>query len=487
MSLPPEQINIKRRREEEPVDTLCKKPSSKPPHLFTLQISTCISFQLIRSPDIQSELHQTKRRFTDFVFQRVLASGKQPSESTRTSPSPVPAAQRALRSPRSASSINFPPPRETAARNAAAAASGVPLVRATSPGAEFRDERRLAAARKETEEKLSRALHSSPAQTGLDARVNVDAGGASGRSSTLSGHESRTSSPSASSVRKFQISRSSTPISLRKGTGSGVHKRRGDSMSGVAVLVEKLRQKPLSRKASLVSDLLTAEGTAPAQRAHSPLVTEEPARPRKRPVVNQAEKRWREERKSAISTAKQRISKMAGSDQGDADDESSERLAQQFEQIALELESGMDATPTETKDIPAPESKPTLPKSPLKYQPRLPNKPRPNAPATDNDTMQVDKSQAHEKDGHDDDDDYVYDTYIRRPLPSPGDSQVTNPLADLEANQDAWFRHNGIDMSRPDVGVIVITEEDEAYWEHFAEDDEDEDRWDSEDADSNGM
>lgn len=25
MSLPPEQINIKRRREEEPVDTLCKK------------------------------------------------------------------------------------------------------------------------------------------------------------------------------------------------------------------------------------------------------------------------------------------------------------------------------------------------------------------------------------------------------------------------------------------------------------------------------
>jgi hypothetical protein len=27
MALPPEQINIKRRREEEPVDTLCKKNS----------------------------------------------------------------------------------------------------------------------------------------------------------------------------------------------------------------------------------------------------------------------------------------------------------------------------------------------------------------------------------------------------------------------------------------------------------------------------
>lgn len=243
----------------------------------------------------------------------------------------------------------------------------------------------------------------------------------------------------------------------------------------------------------MVTDLLAAEGTAPTQRAHSPLATEEPTRLRKRPVVNQAEKRWREERKSAISTAKQRISQMAGSDQGDADDES-ERLAQQFEQIALELESGMDTTPTETKDIPPPpEIKPTLPKSPLKYQPRLPNKPRLNAPPAaeaKDDAMQVDTSPAQEEDDTvDNDDDYVYDTYVRRPLPAaPGNNtQVTNPLKDLEADQEAWFRHNGIDTSRPDVGVIVITEEDEAYWEHFAEDDEDEDRWDSEDADSNGM
>lgn len=386
------------------------------------------------------------------------------------------------------SSINFPPTRD-ATRNAA---GGVPTVRATSPGAEFREQKRLAAARKEAEEKFTRALQSSPVPPGPTVRVDAaETGVASGRSSALSGQESRTSSPSASSVRRFQISRSSTPISHRKGPGSGVQKRRGDSLSGVAVLVEKLKQKPHSRKASMVTDLLTAEGAASIDRSHSPLSSEEPARPRKRPVVNQAEKRWREERQPAISTAKQRISQMAESDKVDADDES-ERLAQQFEQIALELEGGMDATPTETKEIPPPEIKPTLPKSPLRYQPRHPNRPRLNAPIGEakDESMQVDTARStspHEE--VDNDEDYVFDTYIRRPLPASGSGsgKVTNPLADLEADQDAWFRRNGIDTSRPDVGVIVITEEDQEYWEHFAEDDEDEDRWDSEDADSNGM
>ncbi|RJE22555.1 hypothetical protein PHISCL_05101 [Aspergillus sclerotialis] len=459
MSLPPEQINIKRRREEEPVDTLY----------------------------IQSELHQTKRRFTDFVFQRVLAGGDGASSSSRASPSPVSAAQRALRSPRSVSSLNFGTT-NGAPRNFG---GGVPLVRATSPGAEFREQKRLAAAHKEAEEKLTRALHSSHVRPDSGAGVNADLDVPTGRSSALSSQESHPSSPG--SVRRFQISRSSTPISLRKGTGSGVHKRR-DSVSGVAVLVEKLRKKPHSRQASMVTDLLTAESAAPVDRARSPLASEEPTRPRKRPVVNQAERRWREERKSDISTAKQRISQMAEAKQVDSDDES-ERLAQQFEQIALELEGGMDVSPTEPKGIQPPAARIAMPKPPLKYQPRVPNKPRVNAAAGQpghgeahiDDIMQTDHAHPAPQDpehvGDDNEDDYVYDTYIRRPLPPTG--QLTNPLMDLESDQDAWFRKNGIDTSRPDVGVIVITEEDEAYWEHFAEDDDEEDQWDSEDADSN--
>ena len=269
-------------------------------------------------------------------------------------------------------------------------------------------------------------------------------------------------------------------------------------MSGVAVLVEKLRKKPHSRQASMVTDLLTAESTTPADRSRSPLASEEPARPRKRPVVNQAERRWREQRKSDISTAKQRISQMTEAKKDDSEDES-ERLAQQFEQIALELEGGMDVSPIETKDIQPSAPRTAMPKPPLKYQPRVPSKPRVNARAGKSgdgeaqvdDMMQTNHAHpapqepsASEHVEDDNDGDYVYDTYIRKPLPQTG--QLTNPLMDLESDQDAWFRKNGIDASRPDVGVIVITEEDEEYWEYFAEDDDDEDRWDSEDADSNG-
>lgn len=61
-----------------------------------------------------------------------------------------------------------------------------------------------------------------------------------------------------------------------------------------------------------------------------------------------------------------------------------------------------------------------------------------------------------------------------------------DPLADLDLDQEAWLRRHGIDNARQDVGVIVITPEDEMYWEDFAEDEDDEDRWDSEDGDSNG-
>ncbi|RMJ22926.1 hypothetical protein PHISP_06211 [Aspergillus sp. HF37] len=456
MSLPPEHINIKRRREEEPVETLY----------------------------IQDELHRTKRRFTDFVFQRVQAGGDGTTKPS-PSPSPGPAAHRTLRTPRSVSSLK---PRS---------AGGVPSVRATSPGTELREQKRVAAARREAEEKFTRALHSGPvrpdAATGVDAEAEAEAeaGVTSGRSSALSGRRD-TPSPNAS-VRKFQISRSSTPAGLRKNLGGGVQKRRGESVPGVAVLVEKLRQ-PHSRKASMVSDLLTGEGAVPADKIGISLASEEErARPRKRPVVNQAEKRWREDRQNAISTAKQRIASMADASQGDSDDESA-RLAQQFEQVALDLESGMDTETTEKEIQPSPaKPAPVPPKPPLKYQPRVPNKARPTAAPersvhTD-DTMQVDTvdatPQAPHGPEHDNDSDgeYVYDTYIRRPL-APG-GQLSNPLTDLEKDQDTWFRQRGIDTTRPDIGVIVIPAEDEQYWENFAEDDEDEDRWDSEDADSN--
>ncbi|ODM15835.1 hypothetical protein SI65_08675 [Aspergillus cristatus] len=487
MALPPEQINIKRRREEEPVETLY----------------------------IQSELHQTKRRFTDFVFQRVTISGKDGSrvggdgdggqDSGSSSPA-IPPPGRVLKTPRSVSSLKVakgPGSNPFAglgigcgngAAGSAGGAGGVPLVRATSPGAEFREERRLAAARREKEERIKRALHSSapehvpaagpgfgaapaPVKAGSESPAAASRSG-SGRASpasAVSSSEKGGKTGVSASVRRFQISRS---VDLRRSVDGGIQKRKGQSGDAVAVLVEKLRRKSHSRKASMVVDHLSQAGDG--AKAAAAAAVEEPARPRKRPVVNQAEKKWREERKNAISAAKQNIWHVM-----DKGEDESERLAKQFEQIALELDGDGDSAvrDTEMNTAPAPKSYPTQPKPPLKYQPRTPTKPRPaetktlSKPPTEHKT-----GEAVETDS-DSDEDYVYDVYIRKPLPEAG--LFSNPLSDLETDQDAWFRQNGIDTTRQDIGVIVITQEDEGYWENFVESDDDEEQWDDEDADSN--
>jgi hypothetical protein len=123
-----------------------------------------------------------------------------------------------------------------------------------------------------------------------------------------------------------------------------------------------------------------------------------------------------------------------------------------------------------------------MPKPPLKYQPRTPNKHRAAPPAPEPAEEKPVKLPAGDE-AVDNDEDYVYDMYIRRPLPDRG--RLKDPLVDLE-DQEAWLRYHGIDSSRQDIGVIVITPEDEILWEDFAESDDDEDRWDSEDGDSNG-
>ncbi|KAE8376093.1 hypothetical protein BDV26DRAFT_266380 [Aspergillus bertholletiae] len=472
MSLPPEQISIKRRREEEPVDTLY----------------------------IQSDLHQTKRRFTDFVFQRVQVSAKD-LKSGSPSTSPISTVQRSILTPRSVSTSVSP-----AVPNRAV--GGVPLVRATSPGAELREEKRLAALRKEAEEKVKKALNSSPGPAQRNARNESPGRDAvaetpvAGVSSASSARGSSASSPSrAQSLRRFQISRSSTPMSPLRGSRGGVQKRKAD---GVAVLVENLRRKPHSRQASLVADAAVRADDV-GSRDGSDVAEEQPVRIRKRPVVNQAERKWREARKGAILAAKKHISQVleqgAQARHSNWEDES-ERLAREFEQIALELEGEMEleaeVSPAETKcnhQSVSERARSVMPKPPLKYLPRTPNKLRVAGSAertqgTANPEGFV-KAVAPEPDHlpsaaeQDDDSDgeYVYDTYIRRPLPNGG--QLTNPLTDLELNQDEWFRQKGIDTSRQDIGVIVITPEDEEYWEHFAEEDDDEDQWDSEDGDSN--
>ncbi|KAJ5547789.1 hypothetical protein N7513_005023 [Penicillium frequentans] len=455
MSLPPEQINIKRRREEEPVETLY----------------------------IKSDLHPGKRRFTDYVFHRVtLNSSGSPVESGASTP-PHPAAQRLLRSPRSVSSLQIPPHRTATARNNSS--NGIPTVRATSPGAEIREAQRAVAARKEAEEKRKRAIQGPPTPQSVSP-LPLGSVLASERGRIGQEPVSVSVPPSprpAQSVRRFQISRpsASTPGS-RPSSRAGIQKRRADGPSpGIAVLVEQLQRKPHSRQASVIADLV--HQASESQEGIKIKTPEEevapPAKPRKRPVVNQAEKKWREERQAAISAAKDHLSetleKSARAKQSTWDEES-ERLAKEFEQVALDIERDMDVEPRNFNDKIAPPSPqprvPFEPPQPLKYQPRPPKQPR-AVPSQSSPAIDETKTDVVPTVG-DDDDDYVYDVYIRRPLEES--DKLANPLAELESEQQLKAANSG-------VGIIVITEEDEQYWENFIEDDEEE--WDSEDADSN--
>lgn len=211
-----------------------------------------------------------------------------------------------------------------------------------------------------------------------------------------------------------------------------------------------------------------------------------PVKPRKRPIVNQAERRWREARKGSISTAKRNLSDSLEKSALIQDrnwDEESDRLAREFEQVALELEQaedqhhGMDLDSRIDDHPPVPQRQAVesiAPKTPLKHQPRLPKEPRvtpspvPPQPAKEDEAVE-----------EDDEGDYVYDVYIRKPVSDA--EMLKNPLAEYESEQ----QQKSIATGQPGVGIIVITAEDEQYWEDFVEDDEEE--WDSEDADSNGM
>lgn len=469
--------------------------------------------------DIQSQLHQTKRRFTDFVFERVRVGGDGANDSVGTSALAGHAAKQGIRSPRSVS-FNLP----TASGPARGNAGGVPLVRATSPGAEFREERQRAAARREAEDKLKNALTSTtpgPAP-GISGHHAKKGSSASRVSPPSSGRVTPTSSPGrAPTVRKFQISRSHIPTGVLKAAGGGVQKKRGDGAPVRAVIVEKLTREPHSRKASMIENLAQGTGDATVevkpQRtsvASEDKVQQPPASTRKRPIINQAEKRWREQQKASISAAKQHLTELLDKEAKNRPDDwedRTERLARELEQFALDLEKEEDMQASQQKQEPV--SSPVrsaVPKPPLKYRPRTPNRPRGVTPDVESrdgqtaqqqtkppnrvqDAMHVEPSkkvpgtpakEAQQDEEDDSDGDYVYDIYVRRPLP-PG-TTLMNPLVDAEMDSEAWFRQNGIDTTRRDIGVLVITQEDEEYWETFAEDENEEDQWDPEDEDSNG-
>ncbi|KAK2811135.1 hypothetical protein FQN50_002471 [Emmonsiellopsis sp. PD_5] len=512
MSLPPEHIRIKRRREEEPVETLY----------------------------IQSEIHQSKRRFTDFVFQRVVrtADGSISPAAGASPRAAAPSPGKDFKSPRSVSTSGITSPT-------------VPVVRATAPGAEFGNRR--ITSRKEGMLEKAAGGGLPPLSTPPPAsRSTAKAGSPLGDRSAVS---SSRASPSYG-VRRFHLaapspeSMSSSAKFLHKVSG-GVQKKRGEKVVSKAVVIEKRAHQVDDARASTVLDDLASRigevtvssdvnkarsSTLPGAETRPVVIT-----PRKRHIINEAEKKWKAEEKPSPRRLLQQQQQGRGnnnnnraknghsiSDDPSMWDQNSDQLASELEQFAMQI----------TGDVEVPAAKPSPPSTPerrrpgkfvgispnrpvLRYPPRLPKvgrdrrgsekgispfdgtdgtsdagdamdiepfpqppaqvdmtaKPKPKPLASFDTASEV--SNASRDDDDDKDPHYVYDEFIRRPV----HDIATDPRAIQLLNGD-WAAEHGI-VPR-DIGVVVITQEDVHFWDALAESDDDGGKgWDSEDEDSN--
>lgn len=453
----------------------------------------------------------------------VEGSPKEDVSPSSSTPKASAALQDRLRSPRSVSTSGFPIIKRGPANQPGI--SGVPTVRATSPGAEFRNERiqaetrrqELEAKRKRLQEPISQFLPESVEKSGPKTESLSDSTQthvASEKDETANSMAPVSGSPSAfpTSLRRFHISRPSTP--LKGPVGTGVTKKGSTPNRARAILVEKLTRAPSLRGASVLQTLeQTADRRAEIDTVAQSKVTQPQSQPqedslpkRKRPVVNQAEKTWREQNKTSISAAKEHLTtKFEARDDLD-------KLAQELEEVMLDIdaeENQMDVS-QETRPVAAHTpavAPPSIPRSPLKFKPRHPGN-RKTAVAPDH--IDEDRSADKMHENESDDGEYVYDTYIRVPLhavtasgsantnqfPQPPSSDITgykDPLAEANAfngviSSDVHLKAYNIDPTRTDIGIVVITSDDEEIWDQYLEEDQDSDvDWDGDDVDSNGI
>ncbi|KAI1906864.1 hypothetical protein LOZ61_006461 [Ophidiomyces ophidiicola] len=446
MALPPEQIRIKRRREEEPVETLY----------------------------IQPETRQTKRRFTDFVFQRVILDQEEAGVGSASNPS--------LTNERST--------RHSCSRTAGSGPS-VPIVRTGSPSPQLQDKTQI------------------PAST-------PKAHGTRGMAVLVKEPRSRSSSaklpfrplPAHSAMRRFHIAAPATSQKVLHKAGGGVQKNKGLKH---AVVVEQ--KGDVAKTISDLNDITVGTGEDINILGGKPA---EPA-PRKRRVVNEAERRWREQNnarqyQSRIQPDNGQSKKTGNSTKDDPStwDLDSTELADELQSIAMEAASAMPVVITETKTLP-PAPKVYLPTiSPvLKYKPKLPKRQRgrrgrrfgifdgadesgessaadtlPPSPGTtglENISVLKEALEEHvmlDKEWKDNDSDYVYDVFIRRPVQEFADDPKF-----LHIQQGYWSIEG--EKAPTNIGVVVISEKDMHYWNELAEDDDDESYWNTGDEDSN--
>lgn len=248
---------------------------------------------------------------------------------------------------------------------------------------------------------------------------------------------------SSSTPRRYHLSRhpsSTSQVTL----GSGGNKRKRDQPGPVFVETRTPLEDPTQPLGTINGQYNTVSNDVVHE--VSSLVPQKPlSSPRKRPGASAAEKEWRAknwapsvpERKEVIRSAKQ----------------PSDKLVSDLEKFAQEVEYEDVTVATATKRHFNSKYQPKAPS--LRYKDRHLGK----SPTRNDDAMDLDVDEEEE-------DKYVYDIYVR-------DVSMKDPLAEGGAEPKGTF------------GFLVITDEDEPFWETYREDDDSEKEWDTDDEDEN--
>ena len=241
-------------------------------------------------------------------------------------------------------------------------------------------------------------------------------------------------------------------------------KHRDRRKKDLAVFAEK---PDLIRKAKLSGDILRHSSGVPRQVYNGEKTDgsqlEQLEQPRKRPNATAAERKWRTEtwaNPPKPNTVSENSTKTAEtiSEPSNQWNYESTQLAEQLQEVALEE---IHASEEKRKGLSGSGQLKIKPKPP---KPRQTRTEMLDIDCTVNDLMT--DATALDNDG-----DYVLDTYIR------SNTQPTGPQYDS--------LHN---IAHGNVGILIVEgqEEEEAFWEAFAEDRQSDPEWNSEEEDENG-
>ena len=327
----------------------------------------------------------------------------------------------------------------------------VPTVRASLPGEEDQI--------KQHTRSTARAVQNVPDPSSLAQQIPE------------SGDTLSASSTPAVEPRRFHLTKSASSLSLRHQTpSSAIQKHKKGRRNDLAVFVEKSKDKsrpktPRGNSAVTSQRQFRKPGDSmPPSAAVQP----EEDKPRKRPNVSAAERKWRAENSGdhTLTRAPKEVPARTGRtihDPPNTWDYNSIELAEQLHQIALQESGCTNGTSVAAGSVlssPNAKIKPKAP--PPRYHERQPQ--------THVDVADETKAE------HDveDDRDYVYDTYVRQVAPS-GKVVPTSSTEHSEALD-----------SGETAGILVINKEDQEVWESYGVDDDSDKDWNSEEEDENG-